>query len=249
MNATDVQPDRLDAAVAAAKTLAGKLPPTFRLGLVTFSDFAEQRASRRRPTTRQVKAALDQLRRRRRHGDGRRPRARAAGRRARRCPSPSGTGMRRLPAVIVLLSDGKNTVRRRSTRSTSPARPGRLHIPIYTVALGTRRRRDRAARPVRLPAASCARRRPTRGAARDRPTLRRPRVHAPTDADKLQSIYAGSARGCPPSRQARGHGRVRRRRARAAARRRRALAGLVRPSRVNGQVRSRRPKGTRCSPS
>src|SRR5205814_87403 len=60
MNATDVQPTRLDAAVSAAKTLAGKLPSTFRLGLVTFSDFSELRAA---PTTdhEQVKFALDQL--------------------------------------------------------------------------------------------------------------------------------------------------------------------------------------------
>src|SRR4029079_5678151 len=60
MNATDVQPDRLEAAIAAAKALAEKVPPTFRLGLVTFSDFAEQRVA---PTTdrSQIKGALDQL--------------------------------------------------------------------------------------------------------------------------------------------------------------------------------------------
>src|SRR5919107_5981448 len=43
MNATDVAPDRLTAAIEAAKTLTQKLPPTFRIGLVTFSDYAEQR--------------------------------------------------------------------------------------------------------------------------------------------------------------------------------------------------------------
>ena len=60
MNATDVEPDRLTAAVEAAKTLTEKVPPTFRLGLITFSDFAEQRVA---PTTdrAQVKGALDQL--------------------------------------------------------------------------------------------------------------------------------------------------------------------------------------------
>ena len=60
MNATDVQPDRLTAAVKAAKTLTEKLPPAFRLGLIAFSDYAEQRVA---PTTdrAQVKGALDQL--------------------------------------------------------------------------------------------------------------------------------------------------------------------------------------------
>ena len=48
MNATDVHPDRLTAAVKAAKTLTDKLPPTFRLGLISFSDYAEQRVA---PTT------------------------------------------------------------------------------------------------------------------------------------------------------------------------------------------------------
>src|SRR3954470_11102691 len=48
MNATDVQPDRLSAAIKAAKTLTNKVPPSFRLGLISFSDYAEQRVA---PTT------------------------------------------------------------------------------------------------------------------------------------------------------------------------------------------------------
>ncbi len=46
--------------MSAAKTLTEKVPPTFRLGLITFSDFAEQRVA---PTTdrAQIKGALDQL--------------------------------------------------------------------------------------------------------------------------------------------------------------------------------------------
>jgi Ca-activated chloride channel family protein len=60
MNATDVEPNRLSAAVKSAKRLTDELPETFRLGLVTFSDFAEQRAA---PSTDRaaVSAALDRL--------------------------------------------------------------------------------------------------------------------------------------------------------------------------------------------
>jgi Ca-activated chloride channel family protein len=134
MNATDVRPDRLSAAVAAAKTLTDKLPPTFRIGLVSFSDFAQQDVA---PTTdkSQVKAALDQL-----QADG----GTAMGDGLERgllaartpVPNPSGTGTRRLPSVIVMLSDGKNT-----SGNLDPVDVARqakaAHIPIFTIALGT----------------------------------------------------------------------------------------------------------------
>jgi len=134
MNATDVQPDRLTAATDAEKTLTNKVPATFRLGLITFSDFAEQRVA---PTTdrSQVKGALDQLVAEggTAMGDGL-----ERGLVAARSPVPdaAGTGVRRLPSVIVLLSDGKNT-----SGSSDPLEiareAGRLHIPIYAIALGT----------------------------------------------------------------------------------------------------------------
>ena len=104
MNATDVQPNRLEAAVAAAKTLTEKVPETFRLGLVTFSDYAEQRVA---PTTdrSQMRGALEQLVAEggTAMGDGL-----ERGLLAARTPVPnaSGDGVRRLPSVIVLLSDG-----------------------------------------------------------------------------------------------------------------------------------------------
>jgi Ca-activated chloride channel family protein len=134
MNATDVKPDRLSAAVRAAKTLTDKLPPSFRLGLISFSDFAQQDVA---PTTdrSQVKGALDQLQAEggTAMGDGL-----ERGLIAARTPVPNagGTGVRRLPSVIVLLSDGKNT-----SGNLDPfdvARQARAaHIPIFTVALGT----------------------------------------------------------------------------------------------------------------
>ena len=134
MNATDVHPDRLTAAVEAAKTLTQRVPSTFRLGLVTFSDYAEQRVA---PTTdrSQMKGALDQLVAEggTAMGDGL-----ERGLVAARSPVPdaTGTGVRRLPSVIVLLSDGKNT-----SGSSDPLEiareAGRLRIPIYAIALGT----------------------------------------------------------------------------------------------------------------
>ena len=60
MRANDVEPDRLSAAVEAGQTLADKLPDKLRLGLVSFSDYAEQTVP---PTTDRgpVNDALDRL--------------------------------------------------------------------------------------------------------------------------------------------------------------------------------------------
>jgi Ca-activated chloride channel homolog len=134
MNATDVQPDRLTSAVNAAKTLTDKLPPSFRLGLITFSDFAQQVVA---PTTdrAQVKGALDQLAAEggTAMGDGLQRGLFAA---QTPVPNANGSGVRRLPSVIVLLSDGKNT-----SGNLDPVevarQAGRAHIPVYTIALGT----------------------------------------------------------------------------------------------------------------
>jgi Ca-activated chloride channel family protein len=134
MRATDVKPDRLSAAVEAGHALADKLPDQLRLGLVSFSDYAEQTVP---PTTERepVNQALDRL-----VADG----GTAMGDALRRgiesartpVPNEDGSGSRRLPAVIVLLSDGKNTSG--NTRPLDVARQARaLHIPIYAIALGT----------------------------------------------------------------------------------------------------------------
>jgi Ca-activated chloride channel family protein len=60
MRADDVEPNRLTAAVESAKVLADRIPDNFRLGLVTFSDYAEQIVA---PTTDRgsVEAALDRM--------------------------------------------------------------------------------------------------------------------------------------------------------------------------------------------
>jgi Ca-activated chloride channel family protein len=134
MNATDVEPNRLAAAVKSAKRLTDELPETFRLGLVTFSDFAEQRAA---PATDRsaVRSALDRLTA---VGGTAMGLGLERGLEAARTPVPNedGTGERRLPAVLVLLSDGKDT--QGGVGPIEVAEQARkAGIPIYAIALGT----------------------------------------------------------------------------------------------------------------
>ena len=51
-------------------------------------------------------------------------------------PNADGSGVRRLPSVIVLLSDGKNTSGTRDPLDIA-REAGRARIPIYAIALGT----------------------------------------------------------------------------------------------------------------
>jgi Ca-activated chloride channel homolog len=132
MTATDVKPTRLAAAQVAARTFARRVPSDFRLGLISFGSAAQQLAE---PTTdhARVIAAIDSMKV---HGgtamgDGIQLAVNSA-----RVPVPDGLGgSRRLPAAIVMLSDGA------STRGADPvdvvSRIKRYKIPIYTVALGT----------------------------------------------------------------------------------------------------------------
>ena len=134
MNATDVEPNRLAAAVKSAKRLTDELPETFRLGLVTFSDFAEQRAA---PSTDRaaVSAALDRLTA---VGGTAMGLGLERGLEAAKTPvaNEDGTGTRRLPAVLVLLSDGKDT--QGGVGPIEVAEKARqAGIPIYAIALGT----------------------------------------------------------------------------------------------------------------
>jgi Ca-activated chloride channel family protein len=133
MEATDVAPTRLDAAVRAARTLSEELPKTFRLGLVAFSDRAEQRAA---PSTDRsaVNAALSSLLP---LGGTATGEGLARGLEAARAPVPGPDGRpRRLPAIVVLLSDGKQTAGLENPMEIA-RQARRLRIPIYTIALGT----------------------------------------------------------------------------------------------------------------
>jgi Ca-activated chloride channel family protein len=134
MRANDVSPDRLTAARNSAKTLVEKTPDNFRLGLVTFSDFAQQLVA---PTTDRG-AVTDALDRMNADGGTAMGDGLARGLQSAQTPVPTedGKGTRRLPAIIVLLSDGKNTLG--ANDPLEVAREARqARIPVYTIALGT----------------------------------------------------------------------------------------------------------------
>jgi Ca-activated chloride channel family protein len=133
MKAKDVAPDRITAAKEAARALANKLPRDFRLGLVSFGTTPSQLVE---PTTdkARVKAGIDALQYsgKTAMGDGL-----ALGLDAARAPvtDPDSGLPQRLPAAIVLLSDGANTVGQDPI--TVAERAAKLKIPVYAVALGT----------------------------------------------------------------------------------------------------------------
>jgi Ca-activated chloride channel family protein len=134
MNATDVEPNRLNAAIRAARRLTDELPEPFRLGLVTFADYAEVQVP---PTTDRgaVKAALERLQA---IGGTAMALGLQRGIDLARAPVPDerGSATRRLPAVIVLLSDGKDTASTVSPLEVAEEAE-RQRIPVHAIALGT----------------------------------------------------------------------------------------------------------------
>ena len=125
MTATDVAPDRLDAARQAAERFLDEAPDELRVGVVAFSDVPR---TLQPPTTdhEQVRAALAGL-----VADG----GTATGDGLAAALESLETGDRRPPAAVVLLSDGKQTTGRDAIEVAQEA--GRLRVPVYTVALGT----------------------------------------------------------------------------------------------------------------
>src|SRR5215212_6238002 len=185
MNANDVSPDRLSAAVKSAHRLTDELPEPFRLGLVTFADYAEVQAP---PTTDRepVRAALDRLR-----AEGGTAMAtgleRALELARQPVPDERGTGTRRLPAVLVLLSDGKDT--QSAIDPLEVARQAKeLHIPIFAIALGTPTGevevQDQFGFTQRIPVP------PDTETLREIARITGGRYFAAPDAARLESIYA-----------------------------------------------------------
>jgi Ca-activated chloride channel family protein len=127
MEATDVAPDRLQAARAAAEDFLEEAPEELRVGLVSFSDTSRVLQA---PTTDhdQVQAALGGLAARggTATGDGLDTALRSL---------DSDQGRDRPPAAVVLLSDGAATAGRDPIEVAREA--ARLKVPVYTVALGT----------------------------------------------------------------------------------------------------------------
>ena len=134
MEATDVKPTRLSAAVDAAQAFLEKVPKGTKVGLVAYSTAPHTTQS---PTTDRdlVAATLDSLAADggTATGDALDAALKALG----RDPDAPGSqrGRRRPPAAIILLSDGKAMGGRDPETVAEVA--GRLGVPIYTVALGT----------------------------------------------------------------------------------------------------------------
>ena len=129
MQATDVRPTRLVAARTAAKRFVAKVPKTVNVGVMALSSKPRVLASPTRDRV-AIDQALDQLTAR--GGTGTGEAITAATNILKRQPGVNG---KRPPSAIVLLSDGAATGTIDPVSAAQAAR--KLHIPIYTVALGT----------------------------------------------------------------------------------------------------------------
>jgi Ca-activated chloride channel family protein len=149
MKADDVKPDRLGAAQESAREFIAGLPPKFRVGLIAFSSTVRVLA----PPTQdreQVRLAIDSLAANggTAMGDALingvglvRPEAMAAAAGDGAPPPIDGGAINpdpaaRVPASILLISDGANTVGQMQPLDAADV-ANQLQVPIYTVALGT----------------------------------------------------------------------------------------------------------------
>jgi Ca-activated chloride channel family protein len=185
MNATDVEPDRLTAAQNAARKLTDELPQPLRLGLVSFSDAPTVLVP---PTTDRgtIKAGLEQLRA---EGGTAMGLGLQRGLEIARTPvaNASGTGTQRLPAVLVLLSDGKDTVGGISPLEVAQQARA-VGVKVYAIALGTPDGEVEVRDPfgftqrIRVP--------PDTETLKDVARISGGRFFTAEDSDKLESVYA-----------------------------------------------------------
>jgi Ca-activated chloride channel family protein len=131
MESDDVAPDRLAAAQKAADTFLEQVPSKVRVGIVAFStapDAVQTPTTDREP----VKQIIDSQ-----YPDGATATgdALAIALQAITQDTGPGTGGKKPPAAIVLLSDGKTTTGR--PPETVAQMAGEAKVPIYTVSLGT----------------------------------------------------------------------------------------------------------------
>ena len=137
MLATDLQPNRLGAAVDAARRLVAEAPPGTAFGLVTFADRASVVLA---PTDdrERIRAALDGI------GDTREGTAlgeavsvslgalRTSGAIADEPPAnPSDSAGR-----VLVLTDGANSIRRATSPGAAAEQAAAAGVPVYTILLG-----------------------------------------------------------------------------------------------------------------
>lgn len=130
MRATDIRPSRLDAARAAAAAFVARVPKRFQVGIVSFASRATVSLP---PTTDRslVGDALNSLRSS--GGTALGDAVTLATRLVERQRSSDGKVP---PAAVLLISDGKQDGGR--TTATAAAQKAKaLHVPVYTVVVGT----------------------------------------------------------------------------------------------------------------
>ncbi|QXC62632.1 VWA domain-containing protein [Aquihabitans sp. G128] len=130
MDATDVDPSRLVAAQAAAKSFVDLLPKRLNVGLVTFNGVASIKV----PPTQdreELRAAIDQLRLGERTAIGEAIYASLEAIKT----APEAEGTAKVPARIVLMSDGSTTVGRPDSQASAAAKKAK--VPVSTIAFGT----------------------------------------------------------------------------------------------------------------
>ena len=129
MQATDVAPNRLEAARSAANEFLAAVPARIRVGLVAFNHNARtlQTPTTDRAAVRDALAAIEPA------GGTATGEALAAA--LGNLERQRGDDGRQAPGAIVLLTDGASTRGREPEELAERAR--RLKIPVYTVALGT----------------------------------------------------------------------------------------------------------------
>lgn len=127
MEANDVQPDRLTAAQNAAHTFIKRVPKQVKIGVVAYSDSpdtvqapSEDHAQAREVIDSQQPGGATDT------GDALAVAIQALS---------NSNGGKKVPSSIVLLSDGRTTTGRDPVGVAREA--AKLHIPIYTVSLGT----------------------------------------------------------------------------------------------------------------
>lgn len=133
MQATDVEPDRLQAAQAAANRFIDELPPTLNVGIVSFAGTAAvlvPPSLDRAP----AHAAIDNLRLAESTGIGEAIFTSIDALQS--VPTEDGE-LDPPPARLVLLSDGETTIGRSDEEAISAAR--KAEIPVSTIAFGTSR--------------------------------------------------------------------------------------------------------------
>ncbi len=130
MQATDVAPSRLAAAKTAAKDFLDLLPPRLNVGLVTFNGVAQIRVP---PTLdrEELRAAVDQLRLGERTAIGEAIYASLEAIKS----APTASNGAKVPARIVLMSDGETTSGRPDAQAAAAAKKAK--VPVSTISFGT----------------------------------------------------------------------------------------------------------------